>query len=384
MNKFALPEKLLAVLLVAVCAVGALLAPLSAEGIASQKESYARQTFSSSVSFQSLINESAVTMIRTLTGLSVENIGYAPANVNNDYKAVAVESAENAVAQPFDVTASAYAQRPAFNAEDYVLIDPGFTALAYYNSQDSANYDVLIKSAPNSKQFYATERLTKADLPAGSVIILEDGWQYRPDGWASNGPQATRPNNVTMYRVDVTEEWWGDYIYRAFNLAKVGNPSLEGEDGADVKSALKLYVPKDLYTEKTAPDLENDYVLIDIGLTGGFYDSTLADNFNTPITGNAGLSSKFFASKRFTKDTLPVGSVIVLEAGWQYRPEAWVSDAKQTSRPGNVTASVTVVTEEWWYGLEYRAFNLAKVGLPALTGQEDAAKAALKIYIPKA
>lgn len=67
MNKFALSEKLLAVLLVAVCAVGALLAPLSAEGIASQKESYARQTFSSSVSFQSLINESAVTMIRTLS-----------------------------------------------------------------------------------------------------------------------------------------------------------------------------------------------------------------------------------------------------------------------------------------------------------------------------
>ena len=67
MNKFALPEKLLAVLLVAVCAVGALLAPLSAEGIASQKESYARQTFSSSVSFQSLINESAVTIIRTLS-----------------------------------------------------------------------------------------------------------------------------------------------------------------------------------------------------------------------------------------------------------------------------------------------------------------------------
>ena len=44
---------------------------------------------------------------------------------------------------------------------------------------------------------------------------------------------------------------------------------------------------------------------------------------------------------------------------------------------------MTIVTEEWWYGLQYRAFNISKIGLPVLTGQEEAASAALKIYIPK-
>lgn len=194
-----------------------------------------------------------LTAVRALTGLSVENVSFAPANVNEDYRNVAIEAAENAIAEPFAVTASAYAERPVFDPEGYVLIDPGFTALAYYNSQDSANYDVLIKSAPNSKQFYVTERLTKAQLPVGSVIIVEEGWLYRPEGWTSNAPQATRPGLVSINRVDVTEEWWGDYIYRAFNLAKSGNPSLEGEDEATVKSALKLYVPEDLYVAPPSP-----------------------------------------------------------------------------------------------------------------------------------
>lgn len=327
-----------------------------------------------------------LTAVRALTGLSVENVSFAPANMNEDYRNVAIEAAENAIAEPFAVTASEYAERPVFDPEGYVLIDPGFTALAYYNSSVSANYDVLIKTAANSNQFYATERLTKTQLPVGSVIILEDGWQYRPEGWTSNAPQATRPNNVTTYRVDVTEEWWGDYIYRAFNLAKSGTPSLEGEAEETVKNALKLYVPEDLYVAPIEPDLQNDYELIDIELADGFYDSTNDEtetSFNTRITDNEFLSSKFFASKRFTKDTLPVGSVIVLETGWQYRPEAWTSDTLQTSRPSNTTAQITIVTEEWWHGLEFRAFNLSKLGQPPLTGQENEAKEALKIYIPK-
>lgn len=171
-----------------------------------------------------------LTLIRTLTGLSVENIAYAPANVNSDYKAVAIEAAENAVAEPFAVTTSDYTERPVFDPEGYVLIDPGFTPFAYYNSQDAKQYDILIENAPNSKQFYVTERLTKADLPVGSVIIVEDGWQYRPEAWADNAPQSSRPGLVSIYRVDVTEEWWGDSIYRAFNLAKTNNASLTDVD----------------------------------------------------------------------------------------------------------------------------------------------------------
>ena len=74
--------------------------------------------------------------------------------------------------------------------------------------------------------------------------------------------------------------------------------------------------------------------------------------------------------------------MIVVAEGWQYRPDAWKDDAVQDSRPGNSTCRYLVVTEEWWDGYIYRAFNLAKTDSSVLTGQEAAAKAAFKIYLP--
>ena len=317
-----------------------------------------------------------LTMIRTLTGLSVENISYVPSGLNDDYKKVAIESAENAVAEPFEVTPSAYEEWPVFDPEGYVLLDLEMQAFKFYNAA-MANYDALFAG----DAYYTSRWLTKSQLPVGSVIIVEEGWQYRPEAWSSNAPETARPNNVSIYRVDVTEEWWGDYIYRAFNLSKTDASSLREVDEEVVLAALKVYVPEDLYVEETMPDLENGYKLIDLDFTPfAFYNSAFADNYNTPILN----SPAYYASKRFTKETLPVGSVIVLEKGWQYRPESWTADVVQTSRPSNTTAAYTIVTEEWWHGLEYRAFNLSKTDASSLQGIDEAVVlAALKVYVPE-
>ena len=140
---------------------------------------------------------------------------------------------------------------------------------------------------------------------------------------------------------------------------------------------------KKLYVAPTDPDFENDYTLLEFVLFKGFYNATDSNSPTDIIDDDASLSNKFFTTVRFTKETLPVGSIIVLEEGWQYRPESWVSNEKQNYRPNNTTQHITIITEEWWYGLQYRALNLSKLGLPSLTGQESAAATALKIYIPK-
>ena len=324
-----------------------------------------------------------LTAVQALTGLSVENVPFSPANVNADYRTVAIESAQNAIAQPFSVTTSEYTEKPTFNPNGYVLLDLDYIKFAYYNSTDKSQFDTPIAKANNSNQFYTTARLTKSQLPVGSVILLEEGWQYRPEGWTDNAPQTTRPDNVSVYRVDVTEDWWGNYIYRAFNVAKSGNPSLASEDEQTVENAMKIYVPEKLYVAPTDPDFENDYTLLEFVLFKGFYNATDSNSPTDIIDDDASLSNKFFTTVRFTKETLPVGSIIVLEEGWQYRPESWVSDEKQNYRPNNTTQHITIITEEWWYGLQYRALNLSKLGLPSLTGQESAAATALKIYIPK-
>ena len=73
----------------------------------------------------------------------------------------------------------------------------------------------------SNPSFYGTRKLTRDDLPVGSVIVLADGWIYRPDGWIGNAKtdDAVRPAESTTAMVIVTEEWWGDFNYRAFNIS---------------------------------------------------------------------------------------------------------------------------------------------------------------------
>lgn len=317
-----------------------------------------------------------LTFLQTLTGLSVEEIAFAPDGMSAEDKAIAIESAVNACKTPFEVTQSAYTLETAIDLSKYKELEYTLT-LGFYNSSDPNQYNSLITQDGNlSPKFFATKRFTPEELPIGTVILLKGGWQYRPEAWKTDARQTSRPDNVTTRIVTVTPEWWSGYMYRAFNLAMVGLPVIEGKEQA-AYDALKIYIPKEAQTLE-----EQGYREMNYELFPGFYNSTDDANFNTPITDNPSLSPKFFATKRFTKEELPVGTVIVVAEGWQYRPDAWKDDAAQDSRPGNSSCRYLVVTEEWWDGYLYRAFNLAKTDSSVLTGQEAAAKAAFKIYLP--
>lgn len=54
-----------------------------------------------------------LTMVRTLCGLSLENLAYAPEGVTAGEKAVAIEAAEQACCSPWAVTRSRYTEAPA-------------------------------------------------------------------------------------------------------------------------------------------------------------------------------------------------------------------------------------------------------------------------------
>ena len=76
------------------------------------------------------------------------------------------------------------------------------------------------------------------------MIYIASGWQYRPEGWVNGGrnPEAARPGNVTTEYVIVTEEWWGNYTERAFNVSKVGTPPITDEAG-NIPDVFKIYLP---------------------------------------------------------------------------------------------------------------------------------------------
>ena len=187
--------------------------------------------------------------IKTVTGLSIDGITYAPSGVDAEEKAIAIESANNAAAKPFEVTQSAYVKvEPEIPDEGYILLKPELHKGAYWHCINADHYNTPVTDASNSKSFFATNRFTRETLPIGSVIILEDGWQYRPEGWITDAVQSSRADTTTESYVVVTEQWWGDYTIRGFNISKVGLPSLTNVAQEEVRAAFRIYVPEDKHT----------------------------------------------------------------------------------------------------------------------------------------
>lgn len=141
-------------------------------------------------------------------------------------------------------------------------------------------------------------------------------------------------------------------------------------------------VTNSAYTDAPTFD-ESQYTKLEISWTAyGFWKSDDSENHHKVNT-TASNSKQFYASEMFTKEDLPVGSVIELASGWQYRPEAWKSEGAQTSRPDTTSTSRVVVTETWWGSYTHRAFNLSKTGNPTLEDAAGEIDTALVIWIPQ-
>ncbi|MBQ7171415.1 MAG: DUF4886 domain-containing protein [Clostridia bacterium] len=186
-----------------------------------------------------------LTFFRALTGLPIDGVDFAPDGVDGSMMKIAKEAADNAIKAPRGITNSVYTEAPpvpGIDPEKYQKLDMGWTPLGYYNSADSSRPRAIHTAASNSKQFYASRMFTREDIPVGSVIVLEEGWQYRPEGWKDAGTQSSRPAITKAARVTVTEAWWGSYTERAFNLSKIGHPALSANEPG-IESALVIYVP---------------------------------------------------------------------------------------------------------------------------------------------
>ncbi|MBQ6700808.1 MAG: DUF4886 domain-containing protein, partial [Oscillospiraceae bacterium] len=210
--------------------------------------------------------------VKTVTGLDISGVKYAPSGVDSEEKAIAIESVNNACAKPFEVTKSAYTNEI---PEGYIELKPVLYKGAFWHSTFAEGYNVLHTDKSNSNQFFATPRFTKEDLPVGSIIVVESGWQYRPEGWIKDEVQTAREDVTAKSFVKVTEEWWSDYTIRAFNISKTGLPSLANTEEAEVRAAFKIYVPKEAKTVKQLVDGFDAVSSIQPG------DSRLYDAHNT-------------------------------------------------------------------------------------------------------
>lgn len=89
--------------------------------------------------------------------------------------------------------------------------------------------------------------------------------------------------------------------------------------------------------------------------------TTIAQETQTPL--------RFACTILFTPETLPVGSVIEIASGWQFRPERMLSSGYPSARGNNTTNSLTI-TDSFWEGYAYVGFNISKTDSSNLTDAE--------------
>ena len=344
----------------------------------------------------------ALTWACAITGISPFEITKVPAgcaNVADDLDAIN-EAVENAINNPYTVTEATQKVKKVLTLEDrfaragldindYELLDWEPMPLYCWNASSSTKAG---KSA-SMPQFTASKKFTKAELPTGTVIVVDEGYKYRPDAWQKiDAPiSGTRPSATTAPFTVVDEDWWGDFNYRAFNISKVTGSEPATEE--DIKH-FNIYVRKDrVIPEPEAPTapLTDEELFKKAGLDINNYETVdwepkLLYCWNASKSIKAGKSAsmpQFTASKKFTKAELPTGTVIIVDDGYKYRPDAWEKEDEVLSgtRPSATTTRFTVVDDAWWGDFNYRGFNISKE-----TGSEPATEEDIthfRIYIPK-
>ena len=191
----------------------------------------------------------ALTWAITLTGLDIASVG-APTSVASKLVPLCKEAATNAYLNPFEVTESIYKVDSEIanidlSTMDILDQDTYIIGNGYYNSTDGNKFLTPYQDGTDFCNGYITTILfTKDTLPVGSVIVLGSGYQYRPEGWLNEAKQTSRNDNTTSSIVLVTDEWWGSYIYRAFNISKVGGGVLTGEEYDNALKNFTIYVPR--------------------------------------------------------------------------------------------------------------------------------------------
>ena len=145
------------------------------------------------------------------------------------------------VAKQTDLTAEdrSYLSSLGLNADEYKVIDFEYMLSAFYYCSANAS-NVTSNDEAFTAKFFCTEILSRYDITLGSIIRLSSSeYKYRPEGWTDLDENTTsRPDATDAKVVTVDAAWWGEFLYRAFNVSR--NDGAPATD-SDV-SAFRIYV----------------------------------------------------------------------------------------------------------------------------------------------
>ncbi|MBQ7566807.1 MAG: DUF4886 domain-containing protein [Oscillospiraceae bacterium] len=217
----------------------------------------------------------ALTFARVLTGREFPTNLYAPDNVNDTLKGIALESVNNAIICPFAITQSSYltnessvfnSPEEAFaarglNRADYDELALFYTNHSWYNgrtfsvNKTSSAYYNLDFTARHDTEW----GITRDALPDGSMIYIANGYNWRGD--YTDGIEEARPDKVSTTLTEVTDSWWNGHTIRGFNITR--------DDGGEIASQFdraseifRIFVPKTARTGAAASVGETEYTTL--------------------------------------------------------------------------------------------------------------------------
>ena len=272
---------------------------------------------------------------------------------------------------------------------------------AVYWMSDASNFAERQTKNNTPRKFASTRMFTRSELPEGSYVEVASGWSVRAELWPAdeNGApkrQTSRPGSKSSGTYAI-ETLWRDTVnadgtvtqskdaFMAFNVSDANGGYSEQMSLEGITQVLRIYVPYGTKVEKKEVEATEN-VSIE-GLTAiewtsdNLYAKKYWNNQAAPTTTRGG--DEYYATMLFTKETLPVGSVIEVNKGWLYRAEYWENSTKGSTRGNMVGTYRILVTEEFWDGISERAFNISTVDKDRLSAADfDTVASAFKIYIP--
>lgn len=217
-----------------------------------------------------------MTWFASLTGCSVEELTFnpSPAEITADVMALLKESVASAIANPRAVTESSMKTGDSghtgttpsdvtLEPEDFFEADK---ILAAASNVDLSGYTLFNWERVDNAYWYCTkgsslvypsasastynrhvctaELYSRTQIPVGSVIICDPGWQYRPEKWLeSKAAASSRPGMVSSGVVVIDEAWWGSNAWCAFNVSSSPKTDISA-NFANAAAHLRIYVPK--------------------------------------------------------------------------------------------------------------------------------------------
>ena len=355
----------------------------------------------------------ALTYLAAITGYDIRTINAVPSAYPEiaEHLGCIKEAVTASIASPYSVTPSSYKPEEkllnttlsaladedkeflsanGYDPNKYMLLDLEILENAYFNSTGST-WNTPITNAQDGSSFYykyiCTQAFSRAELITGSIIRVDSGYQYRPDGWVSSAKTSTdkRPSNSSAKITVIDSSWWGDFEYRAFNISsKSSGKKIYSADA----SAFRIYIPVAQHTDLTAEDRSylsslglnaDEYKVLDFEyMLSSFYNSSTGAS---KVTSNSeSFTAKFFCTEILSRYDLTIGTVIRLASEeHKYRPEGWTDLDKNTqNRPVTTSVTTNIVDEAWWANFLYRAFNVSRNDEAATT---DSDITALRIYV---